>query len=145
MCAGIKPVEPIFQNDWSVNPEYSFLRLVTVQASGLRIYFGPRAAMISTGYGWPYSEEDVNKREPVVSAVISIARFFGSPCAIFLPDDIEPWLDVDRWISDGANIEDVRSRLAQIKAPSNGFRGAIKQSSDFWEVDGYSIEDLSCD
>ena len=144
MCAGIKPVSPIFQNNWSLS-DFSYLRLVRVHCSGLAIYFGPRAAIVSTGFSWPHTTADHREAQMVASAVSSIARFFRSPQVIFLPDDIEPWCDVDRWISEGASIEEVRMRLAQIKGPATGFSGTIKQSPECWEVDGYFVEELSYD
>jgi len=145
MCAGIKSAPPMLKNDWSLCSDYSYLRLVSVRATNLSVYFGPRAAIVSTGFGWPYTEEDQDRGRTVTSAVSSIARFFRSPLVIFLPDDIEPWCGVDTWISDGASIEDLRARLAQIKEPSAGFNGSIKQSPEFWEVDGYFIEELDYD
>lgn len=145
MCAGIKPVPPILESDWSLRSDYSHLHLALVQSSNLSVYFGPRAAMISSGYGWPYDADDAEWAQMVATAAISIARFFESPHLIFLPDDIEPFCDVDSWISDGASIEDLERRLAGIRKPTEGFSGAIKQSPDYWEVDGYFIVNLSYD
>src|ERR1041385_7189963 len=90
MCAGIKAANPILVNNWSVRPDYAYLRLVLVQSSELSIYFGPHVANISTGYGWPYNLDDSEQAQMVTSAIVAIARFFRSPQIIFLPDDIEP-------------------------------------------------------
>ncbi len=145
MCSNIDPVGPVLTNDWTAKAGYIYLRLFLVQSSNLSIYFGPRTAFISSGYGWPYSASDQDLAKSVASAIISIARFFRSPQVIFFPDDIEPWCNMDCWISDGASLEDLRMRLAEIKGPSTGFSGAIKQWPDYWEVNGYFIEELKYD
>jgi len=105
------------------------------------IHFGPRAALISTGYSWgPPSEIDA--REPVISSCREVARFFRSPIIIFLPDDIEPYVYAGCWIDDGLTIEEVEEKLAHIKAPSPDVRAAIRQRPDCYEVDGYVVEQL---
>jgi hypothetical protein len=140
MRTGIQPIEPIFRSDWSLRPDFaSSRRLVCIQAYGLYVLFGPHAALIPSGYGWL---EDRDEQRAAVSAIRAIARFFGSPSVIFLPDDIEPWCHADQWIADGATFDELRRRLAGIKKPSSDFRGAIRQMPDYYEVDGYVVEEL---
>lgn len=106
------------------------------------ISFGPRAAIIGTGERWPRPSEHPDEKQWLISALCAIARYFRSPCLIFLPDDIEPWIYARKWIGEGQTIEQLRQHLAGLKAPSATFRAAIRQRPDCYEVDGYVIQEL---
>ena len=147
MRVGIQPVSPIFQGDWSVDPnDYaSSRRLISIHGYGLSVLFGPHAALIPSGYAWPGPMEHSNEQQLVIWAIRAVARFFRSPRVIFLPDDIEPWCDIDTWIAEGLTLEELQQRLARIREPSPDFSAAIRQSPDSWQVDGYVVEELEYD
>jgi hypothetical protein len=143
MRAGIHPTGPMFQSDWWFDPNNTASsRLIHIHGHGLSVYFGPHAAIISSGYGWL---EDRDEQRAAVAAIRAVARFFRSPSVIFLPDDIEPWCYADQWIADGPTFDDLQRRLAAIKEPSSDFRAAIRQMPDCYEVDGYVMEELDYD
>ena len=109
---------------------------------GLGISFGPHAAIVGTGERWPRPSNHPDDKKLLISAVCALARYFRSPCVIFLPDDIEPWIYADKWIGEGLTLDQLRQHLADLKAPSATLRAAIGQHPDCYEVDGYVIEEL---
>jgi len=145
MCAGIQRVSPLIHNEWRLNTDYHHgLGLFLIQDSdGLSVWFGPHAALISSGYGWPEPSEDADEKEFVTSAMRAVARYFRSASIIFLPDDIEPWCDAERWIAAGASIEELQQKLAGIGPPSANLKAAIRQSPESWQVEGYVIEQVA--
>jgi hypothetical protein len=106
------------------------------------ISFGPHAGIASTGYGWL---EDRDDQRAALDKIRAVARFFRSPSVIFLPDDIEPYIFVSKWIGEGATFDELQKRLAAIKEPSPDFRAAIRQMPDCYEVDGYVVERFEYD
>ncbi len=147
MCAGIKRVSPLIHNAWRLNTEYHHgLGLFYIHdPDGLTLWLGPHAALISSGFGWPESGEEADEKEFVTSAMRAVARFFRSDRIIFLPDDIEPWCDAERWIAEGFTIEELQQKLVQIGPASPNLMAAIRQSPESWQVDGYVIEELAYD
>ncbi len=140
MRAGIQPTGPMFESDLRFDPNNTASsRLIHISGHGLSVYFGPHAAIISSGYGWL---EDRDEQRAAVEAIRAVARFFRSSGVIFLPDDIEPWCNASAWIAAAATFDDLQRRLAAIKPPSSGFRSAIRQMPDCWEVDGYVLEEF---
>ena len=128
--------------DWDVLRDYNPGGGLVYERGEVGIYFGPHAGIASTGYGWL---EDHDGQRAAVETVRAVARFFRSPSIIFLPDDIEPYFYASNWIGEGLTFDDLRKRLAAIKAPSADFRAAIKQMPECYEVDGYVIEKLDYD
>jgi hypothetical protein len=145
MCARIRRVSPLIHNDWRLNTDYHHgLGLFLIQDSdGLTVWLGQHAALISSGYGWPEPGEDADEKEFVTTAMRAVARYFRSPRLIFLPDDIEPWCDAERWIVEGASIEELQQKLAGIGPPSPNLKAAIRQGPESWQVDGYVVEQLT--
>ena len=125
--------------DWNVHREYKPGRGLVYVRGEVGIYFGPHAAIASTGYGWL---EDGAGRLAALDMIREVARFFRSPSVIFLPDDIEPYIYTSNWIGDGSTFDELLKRLAAIKDPSPDFRAAIRQMPECYEVDGYVIEKL---
>jgi len=142
MCKGIHPVSPIVGNNWELFPDYNPGCGLVYVRGGLGISFGPHAAIIGTGERWPRPSEHPDEKQPLISAVCAIARYFRSPRVIFLPDDIEPWIYASKWIGDGLSFDQLQQHMAGLKAPSTTFRAAIKQRPDCYEVDGYVIKEL---
>jgi len=142
--AGMEKISPTCWSDWWWAPDnYVSSRLIHLGYHHISVRFGPHAALISTGYGWPGPTDRPDKSESVISAMRAAARYFRSPRLIFLSDEIEPWFYADTWIADGLNLDELQQRLAQIKEPSPHLRAAIRQSPESYEVDGYVIEELS--
>ena len=128
--------------EWDVLRDYNpGCGLVYVRGA-VGISFGPHAGIASTGYGWLDDRDD---QRAAVDTIRAVARFFRSPSVIFLPDDIEPYISVAKWIGEGSTFDDLRKRLATIKEPSPDFRAAIRQMPEYYEVDGYVIERLDHD
>ncbi len=145
MCAGIKKLSPLIQNLWRLDPErtYPAAPLSRIHdPQGLSVWFGPRAAIISTGFGWDQASEDSDLKHMVTTAICAVAQFFQSPSVVYLPDDIEPWCYADDWIADGCTLEELQQRLACIREPSPNFSEAIRAGPDSFKVDGYVIEML---
>jgi hypothetical protein len=142
MRAGIRPTGPMFESDWWLEPGSSSSGLIHINGHGVSVYFGPHAAIVSSGYGWL---EDRDEQRATIDVIRAVARFFRSPSIIFLPDDIEPWCYARQWIADGSTLDDMQRRLASIKEPSSDFRAAIRHMPDCCEVDGYVIEELNYD
>ena len=125
----------------------------TVLVSGeFGIYFGPHAAIACSGEGWPLGPEVDEIRREVICALRSLARIFRSPSVIFLPDDIEPWMDAHEWVGKGMNLEEVRQKLASFKEPAPDLPSAcrfVEYNQQFncmiYEVDGYVVEELNYD
>src|SRR5215469_11233645 len=107
------------------------------------ISFGHHAAIIGTGERWPRPSEHPDEKQWLISAVCAIARYFRSPCVIFLPDDMEPWIYASKWIGEGMTLEQLRQHMAGIKAPSATLRAAITQYSEYCDVEGYVIKELN--
>jgi hypothetical protein len=143
MSAGIEKASLLIHNRWRLDTAYDTepLRLVR-DPEGLSVWFGPRTAIVSTGFGWDQASEDSELRRMVTSAITAIARFFHSPAAIFLPDDVEPWSNVSDWVGEGIALDQLQQKLASIKEPSVDFSAAIRQVPDFI-VDGYIVEQLN--
>jgi hypothetical protein len=137
MRAGIRPTGTMFESNWWFDSSSAASRLVHFSGHGVSVYFGAHAGIVSTGYGWL---EDRDEQKAAVDVVRAVARFFGSPSVIFLPNDIEPYIYAHQWIADGATFEDLQRRLATIKEPSLDFRSAIQQMPDCYVVDGYVLE-----
>ena len=128
--------------EWDVLRDYNpGCGLVYVRGE-VGICFGPHAAIASTGYGWL---EDRADQRAALDTIRAVARFFRSPSVIFLPDDIEPYFSVSKWIGEGSTFDDLQKRLAAIKAPSPDFRAAIRQMPECYEVDGYVVERFDYD
>ena len=144
MRDGIQPVSPIIHNEWLLDSDFTSTRLIRIH-DDLSVYFGPHSGFISTGREWPGPKEDIGEKQMVISAVRAVASFFRSPSVIFLPDDNEPWCDIDSWIADGLTLEELQQRLAGIQEPSADFHAAIRQNPDSWDADGYVIEQLNYD
>ena len=128
--------------EWEVVRDYNPGRGLVYVCGEVGIHFGPHAGIASTGYGWL---EDRDDQRAAVDTIRAVARFFGSPGVIFLPDDIEPYIYASNWIGQGSTFDDLRKRLAAIKEPSADFRAAIRQMPECYEVDGYVIEKLDHD
>jgi hypothetical protein len=127
---------------WDVLRDYNPGRGLVYVRGEAGIYFGPHAAIASTGYGWL---EDGDGQRAALDTIRAVARFFRSPSVIFLPDDIEPYIYASNWIGEGSTFDDLLKRLAAIKEPSANFRAAIRQMPECYEVDGYVIEKLDYD
>jgi len=112
-------------------------------SDGLNVWLGPHAALVSSGFGWPEPSEGADQKEFITSAMRAVARYFRSASITFLPDDIEPWCDAERWIAEGASIEEVQQKLAAIGPPSPDLRAAIRQGPASWQVEGYVVEQLA--
>jgi hypothetical protein len=142
MREGIHTVSPILGSDWKLLPDYNpGFGLVYIRG-GLGISFGPHAAIVGTGNPWPSPTERPDEKQTLISAVCSIAGYFRSPRVIFLPDDMEPWIYVSKWVGEGLTLDQLQQHLASLKAPSATLRAAIRQRPECYEVDGYVIKEL---
>ncbi len=143
MSEGIERINHLVEKDWALDAEWwdgsGLLRITNRQLS---VWFGPRAALITSGYGWPKDRDDMNDKQMVVDAICAVARFFRSPRVIFLPDDIDPWCNADDWIGEGYSIEEVLQRLTKIRVPSRDLVAAIQHDPESWLVNGYVVEEL---
>src|SRR6185503_5874025 len=110
--------------EWDVLREYNPGRGLVYVRGEVGISFGPHAGIASTGYGWLDDRDD---QRAAIDTIRAVARFFRSPSVIFLPDDIEPYIFVSKWIGDGSTFDDLQKRLAAVKEPSPDFRAAIRQ------------------
>src|SRR5262245_24232019 len=93
--AGIEKISPHCWRDfWWAPDNDDSSRLIHVRNNDLSLNFGPRAAYICSGYGWPGPMDRPDKRQSVVSTMRAVARYFRAARLIFLPDDIEPWCNL---------------------------------------------------
>jgi hypothetical protein len=141
MTDGIEPASPFIQNEWTWLE--GFERETNVRAIGTRrgptLWLGHHAVLISTGIGWDQVAEDCNLRQQILSALFTIARFFKSSHIVFLPDDVEPWCNIQDSITDyGSTLNELVASLAKIQEPSVDFKSAMKIASDH-SVNGYLI------
>jgi len=145
MRKGIHPVGLISGREWDLLPDHKpGCGLVYVRGE-LRLYFGPHAALIGTGERWPRPSEHPDEKKALVSAVRAVARHFRSPRVIFLPDDIEPYVFVSKWIGEGLTLEEIQQRLALVGEPSPSLKAAIRQYPEYCQVEGYVVEQLDYD
>jgi len=143
MASGIERVSPYIEAEWKWLPEYDNERDFRAinNSGGPTVWIGRRAALIVTGVGWDQAAEDSELREQITAAILAIARFFKSPCAVLLPDDIEPWCNiVDSIQHDGCTLDQFVASLAQIRAADTELISAMRGPPDNL-VDGYVILD----
>lgn len=145
MSEGIERINHLVEKDWSLDAEcWDGSGLIRITNRQLSVWFGPRAALITSGYGWPKDCDDMDDKQMVVDAIGAVARFFRSPRIIFLPDDIDPWCNVDEWIEAGCSLDDVLEQLAKISVPSRDLLAARRNDPEYFigMVDGYVVEEL---
>jgi hypothetical protein len=135
--------------DWPIGPTWSWdldhihetsFRVIWSDPYGCSLWIGVHSIVIGFGYSWYMAATDTVIRNGIDLASESIARFFGARQIIFLPDDLNPWFELQQdAIYSGATFDSILSQLRQFQEPSVDIVSAI--DSDF-RVIGYTVRDV---
>lgn len=130
----------LIKGDWRLDYSYQTDSLSRITDSlQLSIIIGHRAALILSNIDWMMAAYDPGALESVIPALTEIARFFGSPFVVLLPDDIKPWCDVDDWVEARSSLEEILSKLEKLRSPSAELKNTVRSVDGGYKVDGYVV------
>jgi hypothetical protein len=142
IAPAVERSSPFIRAQWAWNEERSQKPThwtVENVNGGPTVHIARDVALILTGIGWDDAANDRVLCDDIKSAILAIARFFKSPSAILMPDDVEPWFEIQESLLNGEwMLDKLIPHIAQLGQPGSDFASAIRDPPDYL-VDGYLI------